>query len=135
MTLNIEDGNIYTNDVCRVEESYSWHDDTMEIMRRITKETDEARLSNIAEHFEVDLSEIREFLAMKQRKQQRPRTNADSVRSMTDKELAEWISCMVDCSECEDQYAGEGRPCYNGLCCPDYWLDWLKQEAPDDAAE
>jgi hypothetical protein len=52
-------------DSFRVEEAYNWHDDIMEITRRIVHETDEARLSNIAEHFEVDLSEIRRFLEIK----------------------------------------------------------------------
>lgn len=58
----------------------------------------------------------------------KPKTNADRIRSMTDEELAELISDRIDCCECEHMYAGEGKPCHNGETCPDYWLDWLKQE-------
>lgn len=66
-------------DSFRVEEAYNWRDDVMEITRRIVHETDEARLSNIANHFEVDLSEIREFLEMKQQQQRKQQTNADRL--------------------------------------------------------
>lgn len=73
-------------DSFRVEEAYNWRDDIMEITRQIVHETDEARLNNIAEHFEVDLSEIRDFLEMKRKKMQKPQTNADLIRS-ADSEL------------------------------------------------
>jgi len=63
----------------RVEETYNWRDDVMEITRRIVHETDEARLANIANHFEVDLSEIRAFLEMKQQQQQKPTTRGDRM--------------------------------------------------------
>jgi hypothetical protein len=66
-------------DSFRVEEAYNWRDDVMEITRRIVHETDEARLSNIANHFEVDLSEIRAFLEMKQQQQRKPQTNAERL--------------------------------------------------------
>lgn len=58
-----------------------------------------------------------------------PKTNADRIRSMSDEKLAELISERIDCCECEHMYVGEGKPCHNGKTCPDYWLDWLKQEA------
>lgn len=44
-------------------------------------------------------------------------TNADRIRGMTDKELAEWISCNC---------AGDG---YGNS--EDEWLDWLKQEVSE----
>jgi hypothetical protein len=118
-------------DIFRVEETYNWRDDVMEITRRIVHETDEARLSNIANHFEVDLSEIRAFLEMKQQQQRKPMTWGDKIRAMTDEELADLISERIDCSECEHMYVGEGKPCHNGKTCPDYWLDWLRKEATD----
>ena len=62
-------------------------------------------------------------------KASKPQTNADRIRSMTDEELAELVSERIDCSECEHMYAGEGKPCHNGKTYPDYWLDWLRQEA------
>lgn len=76
-------------DSFKVEEAYNWRDDVMEITRRIVHETDEARLSNIANHFEVDLSEIRAFLEMRQHQQRKPQTNADRIRSLSDEELAD----------------------------------------------
>ena len=114
-------------DSFRVEEAYNWRDDIMEITRQIVHETDEARLNNIAEHFEVDLSEIREFLEMKRKKMQKPQTNADRIRAMTDEEL--------------DQFLGEVQWDVANYCggvtqkqeypVPEQrgaWLDWLKQE-------
>lgn len=115
-------------DSFRVEEAYNWRDDIMEITHRIVYETDEARLNNIAEHFEVDLSEIREFLEMKRKKMQKPQTNADRIRSMTDVELADWLGVY-----CNGQTAQEvGKPCVSGIgSCEECWLDWLKQEAEE----
>ena len=103
-------------DSSRVEETYNWRGDVMEITRRIVHVTDESRLSNIANHFEVDLSEIREFLEMKQQQQRKPHTNADRIRSMTDEELAEWL---CDIAGWLSMYEGKMHPI----------LDWLKQEA------
>lgn len=111
-------------DSFRVEEAYNWRDDVMEITRRIVHKTDEARLSNIANHFEVDLSEIRAFLEMKQQQQRKPQTNADRVRSMSDEELAEWIA--------DDLI----EPGYNTKeQTVKMWLNWLKEEAKGDSNE
>ena len=46
--------------------------------------------------------------------QMRPITNADLIRSMTDEELAEWLA--KNDPECDP---------------PEWWLDWLKQEADE----
>ena len=109
-----------------VEESYSWDNDIMKIANRIIEETDKARLSNVAEHFEVDLSEIREFLDMKSRKRKGFQTNADKIRAMSDEELANNIS---------DYFFGCPpfilRPSDCTKNCSDCWLEWLKQEAED----
>ena len=102
-------------DSSRVEETYNWRDDVMEITRRIVHETDEARLFNIANHFEVDLSEIRAFLEMKQQQQRKPMTWGDKIRAMTDEELAKWASAIT-CDEFGDEKD---------------WLYWLKKEATD----
>ena len=45
-------------------------------------------------------------------------TNADKIRKMTNKELAEWISC--NCTG--DGYGNSEED----------WLDWLKQEVIDN---
>ena len=44
---------------------------------------------------------------------EKPMTNADRIRQMSDEELAEWLA---------------GYTAYP----PHGWLDWLKQEAKDD---
>ena len=100
----------------QMEETYNWRDDIMEITLRIVHETDEARLPSIANHFEVDLSEIRAFLEMKQKQQRKPKTNADRIRAMTDEELADYLRWH------DDLYSRYGMD----------WLDWLKQEAKYD---
>lgn len=56
------------------------------------------------------------------------KTNADSIRTMTDEELADWISNQgVDCAYCRIESL-----CYEECKCADCdkaWLKWLKQEA------
>lgn len=47
----------------------------------------------------------------------KPITNADRVRSMSDEELAEWLSC--NCTG--DGYGNSSED----------WLDWLREEASD----
>lgn len=56
---------------------------------------------------------------------QKPMTNADRIRSMTDEELAEWISEYTDCL-CGIHKPGCSKT--KGTCVAT-WLDWLKQEA------
>ena len=108
-----------------VEESYRWHSDVMDITSRIVHDTDEARLSNIAEHFEVDLSEIRDFIKTKLQRNHKPITNADRIRAMSDEEMAQifWETaacelCKLRKRHCSDNFKGT-------------WLDWLKQEAEE----
>lgn len=124
-------------DSFKVEEAYNWRDDVMEITRRIVHETDEARLSNIANHFEVDLSEIRAFLEMRQHQQRKPQTNAGRIRAMSDEEMAEFwgvekafcppektvLSCLDEDMKIVHKYP-DG--------CINCWLDWLKGEVKDD---
>jgi len=114
-------------DSFRVEEAYNWHGDVMEITRRIVHETDEARLSNIANHFEVDLSEIRAFFEMKQQKQRKPQTNADRIRAMTDEELATFLAHLTDCMWCPCRDPHDQCDTVDGSC-KKQWLDWLKAE-------
>lgn len=99
----------------RVEEAYTWRGDIMNITRQIVHEADEARLSNIADHFEADLSEIREFLEMKRRQQKKPRTNYDQLVSKTPEELARWLSD----NDCNFPVGDSTQ----------HWLDWLKSPA------
>ena len=51
-------------------------------------------------------------------------TKADKIRSMTDKELADWIAEIIDCWHC---------PVYDKCCqpkkCNEIIKDWLQQEA------
>ena len=113
-------------DSFRVEEVYNWHDDVMEIARHIVHEADEARLSNIAHHFEVDLSEIRAFLEMKKQQQLKPQTNADRIRAMTDEELAKHLWNIRNAERC---VISDQKRCIMFDDCIACWLDWLKQEA------
>ena len=48
--------------------------------------------------------------------QSNPQTNADRIRSMTDEELAIWISALYSA-----QYHVKGDP--------RFWADWLRQES------
>lgn len=55
-------------------------------------------------------------------------TNYDRIISKTPEELATLISENIDCGVCENVFGL--RPC-SERCCPDFWLDWLKQEVSD----
>lgn len=53
----------------------------------------------------------------------KPVTNADRIRSMTDEELATWLTACL---------WGEARDVPFLLSCTvDKWLDWLKEDATD----
>jgi hypothetical protein len=101
----------------RVDEDYTWQDNILNITRRITDEINDARLSNITAHFDVDLSEIREFLNAKRREHLAPMTNADKLRSMTDEELADWVWGAETAGRA---YGPRGKKA---------WLDWLRKES------
>lgn len=53
------------------------------------------------------------------------RSNADRIRNMSDKELAEWINTKNTCSQCvcELESVCMKEPCVNGILC------WLQSEA------
>ena len=58
----------------------------------------------------------------------KPLTNADIIRAMTNKELAEWIADIVDCGEdCPVYYR-----CTIDRCCEEDLFQWLQKEADND---
>lgn len=56
----------------------------------------------------------------------KPQTNADRIRSMTDEELAELFWIRADCELCPN------RKQYCSDDCKRAWLSWMKEEATDD---
>lgn len=52
-----------------------------------------------------------------------PKTRADRIRSMSDEELAEYMSIYCCSHKTHDPRCQQFKDC--GLC----WLDWLRQEA------
>lgn len=60
-----------------------------------------------------------------------PMTNADSIRAMSDEELAKWFADMWDCSYCSEDERLGGNPLLRGeQCdckCDQHCLEWLKQ--------
>lgn len=56
--------------------------------------------------------------------EQKAKTNADRIRSMTDEELLNWINGIP--SACMD-FDNESR-CTLFDTCRECWLEWLKQE-------
>ena len=55
------------------------------------------------------------------------KTNADRIRSMTDEELAEWITKI----EFKGRTLGWSVNSPTPSMLTDYWLYWLKQEADE----
>ena len=60
-------------------------------------------------------------------KRKQAHTNADKIRAMTDKKLAEWIS-DEKITGCPEGLFYSEIAC-EGMACFDCWLDWLKMEA------
>ena len=60
---------------------------------------------------------------------EKPKTNADRIRSMTDLELANWLIMTHVCTaHFKDEWCKRMRNCQ---AC---WLEWLKQPAVDNGA-
>lgn len=58
-----------------------------------------------------------------------PMTNGDKIRSMTDEELAEWLTDGHEqCDFCAKHLCDFDSDCVHGV------LKWLKQEVSEDAA-
>ena len=60
---------------------------------------------------------------------QKPKTNADRIRAMTDEELARFLSAPCECSV--DPETDGYRECGNPLCIA-YLVKWLQQPAEGD---
>ena len=64
---------------------------------------------------------------------EKPQTNADRIRAMTDEELAEWLERIR--LYCGNDLCGRGCPleevCYSKEDAPIETLDWLKEEASE----
>lgn len=64
---------------------------------------------------------------------QKPITNADRIRHMTDEELAEFYQNLYACppgeNVCECCFGRPDSP--SKELCDKCWLNWLKQEATD----
>lgn len=56
---------------------------------------------------------------------QKPNTNADRIRAMTDEELADHFSLWCCRSTTDDSY------CKSFGTCDKCWLGWLKEEAKE----
>lgn len=61
--------------------------------------------------------------------EQKPMTNADRIRAMTDEELANFLANPCECSV--DTTIDGHRECGNKLCIQ-YLLEWLQQPAEED---
>ena len=59
---------------------------------------------------------------------QKPQTNADRIRSMTDEELAEWVRQYGDCILTHCCACDICVPTMEDMSCKDWILKWLKQE-------
>ena len=58
---------------------------------------------------------------------EKPQTNADRIRAMSDEELAKWIRKIMDCDQCPI-----GLGCVLDKGCVPSLADWLKQPAEVD---
>lgn len=69
--------------------------------------------------------------------EQKPKTNADHIRSMTDEELAEWIYNGASSDPCDyctpDSCFCDGATC-RGKADAEIIADWLKQPYKEDVS-
>ena len=115
-----------------IEEAYDWQDDIMRITRRIVNEMDEKRLNSVAEHFEVDLSEIREYINLKYRQKAKTLTHYDQIREMRVEDMAAFaVTIEQGCppGKIFSQCALESIDPPSLRRCKLCWLEWLKEEA------
>lgn len=56
----------------------------------------------------------------------KPTTNYDLLRAKSVEEMAEWLGDKDTCPP------GACTHMYDGVDCPECWLDWLKQEVVSD---
>lgn len=77
------------------------------------------------EHLSVDDRDIG-IVGAFLRDMKKTKTNADRIRSMSDEELAEWLSSYIPCRTCpiEDD-------CEDDIPCNWVILEWLKKEVED----
>ena len=59
-----------------------------------------------------------------------PITNADRIRAMSDKELAELMRSMMDCDSCGNMFSFKCDGSYEH--CSSVCLKWLQQPAESD---
>ena len=52
----------------KMQETYKWNDDVLEIQQKLVQEIEKKRMEIIVDHFQIDLSEFREFIEAKKRK-------------------------------------------------------------------
>ena len=58
-------------------------------------------------------------------------TNADRIRAMSDKEMAEFLETVNSCFCASAMNNKQCKPWQKEDKCP-CWLDWLKEEVKDD---
>ena len=111
---------------CTVRENYAWQDDILLIAQERETELDNRRMNVICYHFDIDLSELREWLATKRKR----KTNADRIRSMTDEELDKFLGeVQWDVANyCGGVTQKQEYPVPEQMGA---WLDWLKKEVED----
>ena len=103
------------------DEAYSWRDDLLKIMQRQVNYFDNKRIDEIANHFEVDCSEIREFLKWRIRRKNAA-TNYDRVVNMTPEELARFLGeTAAKWCDFEDKTEEETK----------HFREWLDEEVAD----
>ena len=66
-------------------------------------------------------------------KPRKPMTNADRIRSMTDKELAEWMETNVTCASCPVDLDVCRNKLPGGMSCKEVLFDWLKSPVTEGA--
>lgn len=71
------------------------------------------------------MTDNKELAKLFPKRERKPLTNYDRLISKTPEEMAEWLGDKDTCPP------GACKHMYDGVDCPECWLEWLKQEATD----
>ena len=115
----------------KIDKEFSWpHEESLRITMKMVETFDNMVINEVATHFDCDLSDFKEWLEIKKRVANGHGTNADRIRSMTDEELAEWMSANArEYTSFRYFEAGVIEDYGDHGLIAKCWLDWLKEEA------
>ena len=78
---------------------------------------------------DMAIEDLKENKCEKSSKDDKPKTNADRIRRMSDKELADLLNDELNCRDCNTcEHSAERNCYYGGIYCNEHIFKWLQTE-------